>query len=217
MPTIHHQPLSSGELLTVHGIIFSRVILTIAALTVLFASPCPAKQTFPLARRQAGPVKIGMPVDELIQHFGRNNTRLVDRKLRGRFTPGIEISIRGNTVDGPSLIAEFSWWREIGWGVSRVIVLDPRFVTAEGAGVGTPYGALQHAHPVKLVGPGEGIGSYAYLDSMDMAFSFPALAKRFTTPSNALPDDVRASQVVVQGTPEFLEAARARELKKRAR
>ena len=60
---------------------------------------------FLLAEQRIGVIRIGSTVDDLLERYGKSNTRLVDLNLEGGFSPAIEVDIEGNRTDGPSLIA----------------------------------------------------------------------------------------------------------------
>ena len=123
-----------------------------------------AQSYFHLAKDRAGAVRIGMSVDELYNEYGHRNTKLVDRFTEGLFNPVIEISINGKK----SLIAEIAPRKD--FVIQRISVLDDRFRTKEGIGIGSTLGELRiHYHDVKILA-GEGGMPCARVDSLGMTF-----------------------------------------------
>lgn len=91
---------------------------------------------FVLSPGRAGVFEVGATVDEIYKLVGRERVSLVDRFREGHFTPAIEIRVPGTSV-APSVVAPIreAPCREFAvWGLT---VLDPRFRTPEGLGVGS--------------------------------------------------------------------------------
>lgn len=90
---------------------------------------------FVLEKGRAGRLKVGSQADDVIALFGPENTRIINLNYEGMFTPALEIRLQG--IDGPvGLIAEIAGGCR-GFMVSGIQVLDSRYRTVEGIGVGS--------------------------------------------------------------------------------
>jgi hypothetical protein len=132
----------------------------------------PKSSAFLLARTKAGNIEIGATVDEVYGLAGRSNVRLVAQFNEGFFTPVLEVSMSGASAD-PAFILEIREWPCPGFSVWAIQVLDSRFRTQEGLGVGSTLGELRRAFKLE-VGVGEG-SQYAFAEALQMSFGFVGL------------------------------------------
>ena len=173
---------------------------------------------FLLGEQQVGDILIGSTVNEVYRRYGKENTRLVDLNLEGSFSPAIEVDIEGCRSGSPSLIVEYTWWREIGWGVRRVRVRDPRFRTREGAGIGSTFGELKRWYSVTGgVRSGEKTAAYVVVDSPRIWFGFLDRPTRPDGRKKTLPDAAVVTSVMIFGVPEVVRAARRKEYSEKQR
>lgn len=122
---------------------------------------------FTLSPGRAGRIQIGMTVDSLYLIYPRNQAKLIDLNLEGFFTPAIEWTVPGFTGKKASVILEIGWNRT--WIINRITVIDTRFRTVTGIGVGSPLGDLRRNHHVDWIDFGEG-ALVARVDSLGMGF-----------------------------------------------
>lgn len=126
---------------------------------------------FLIHKQQAGSLKVGMTVDELLTIFGRRDTDLVDLYREGSFTPAIEIKLENSDNRKPSLVAEFKGERHWIW---LIIINDKRFKTDKGIGIGSSLGDLRKAYIVNRIDWGE-MGFFARVKDEKMFFIFDNL------------------------------------------
>lgn len=173
-----------------------------------------ASHDFLLSSGNAGPVKIGMSIDELYSKINRKRTRLVDTFDEGYFTPTLQIFLPGNNRSKPSMQVEIvcrcgnpvvatshprSWYAGTPWGVGRITVYDPRFHTASGIHVGSTLGEIRKAYHFKILN-GEGrIGPF--VKSLDMTFflsSGQAPRAWYTTHNDAtIPNGIKVASILI--------------------
>ena len=141
----------------------SLIVLLIASVLGLV----PAQNPLPLVERgKVGSVAIGSVAETIYEEFG-DRARLVDLRLEGQLTPALEIRLFG--VQTPvSLVAEISPSNNK-LVVTRIRVLDPRFRTKEGVGVGSTYSDLRQHYAIDWVGPGEG-DFFARVEALGISF-----------------------------------------------
>jgi len=104
---------------------------------------------FRLSDGRAGIFELGATVDEVYRLVGRERVRLVDVFGEGHFTPAIEIRLLGAKV-APSIVAHISEFPCSEWAIYGITVLDPRFRTSEGIGVGSTVGELRRTYDVRF-------------------------------------------------------------------
>jgi hypothetical protein len=119
---------------------------------------------FHLAKNTAGSMALGMAVDKLYSIYGKANIKQVDLESEGQPTPALEIYLRGDKKDKPSLVAAIE-----GVIIGSAIIYNPRFRTDKGIGVGSLLGDLRKHYKVNWIGSGEGI-VVARVDELGMSF-----------------------------------------------
>ena len=127
-------------------------------------------QNFLLSKNTVGPTKTGSSVDALFRRYGRDAIQLVDLRLEGSFTPALQVYINGKQRDDPAFVAEFEWSRQVGWGIYRIEVLDLRFKTSRGIGIGSTLGELRLHYKIEFIASGEG-STFAFVPELGMSFS----------------------------------------------
>ena len=105
---------------------------------------------------KVGGLEIGAPAEDVYRVFGRDNVRLVDLNLEGRFTLAMEVRTPGAT-GAPGLVVRLRQFPCSFISVESVSILDPRYRTQKGLGVGSTVGELQTAYRVTQL-PGQGQG-----------------------------------------------------------
>jgi len=121
---------------------------------------------FLLQNRQAGKLKIGMTVDELNTIYRLFTKRLVDIDREGFFTPAIEVYLQKVDSKNPSIVAEF---RGNLHQICQIQVIDKRFKTTKGIGVGSTLGDLRKAYTVNRIDWGEA-GFFAKVEEIGIVF-----------------------------------------------
>jgi hypothetical protein len=126
-----------------------------------------ADENYLLSKHKAGDLSIGMAVDDVFRAYDRDRVKLVDLNLEGGFSPALEIYIDGSQGDKPSMKAEITlkdWW--VIW---RISVLDKRFKTTDGIGIGSTLGDIRSLYTGLRGGTGEGSVS-VYVRELEMGF-----------------------------------------------
>lgn len=144
-------------------------VLSITVLVLLAAQQRPSGQTsaeFQLAPGRVGRLEVGMPVDEVYRHVGRERTWLIDLYREGRFEPALEVRMQGAVIQ-PAIIMPVREWPCIAWSAQGLDVRDPRSRTAEGIGVGSTLAEVSKAYAVTV---SNDEGPHAWAESMQMAF-----------------------------------------------
>jgi hypothetical protein len=95
----------------------------------------PAADDFVLARNRVGNVIIGMPESAIYRVYPRQITRKVDLQLEGMPTPAVQVFLTKDRRH-PSLVIRLDGPVS---GVYGVEVMDSRFKTARGIGVGSSF------------------------------------------------------------------------------
>jgi hypothetical protein len=174
-----------------------------AVLTGVWLSGSPLAQTAAkpdvlLSAGKAGPVEVGMRVDDLYKAVGRHRVRLVDLFREGTFDPALEIRLSGDTTP-PSIVAPFSEWPCFVPAVRGIFVHDARFRTAEGIGVGSTLGQLRRRYEVKL---SDEEGPHAWVESLRMNFRLE---------NGSRSDAVRIQSIWIPGDPAAIRKSRCPE------
>src|SRR5438034_8007754 len=127
-----------------------------------------------------------MTAEEVIGVFGKPRVKRVDLQREGMSTPALEIRLGGLSAAWASLTAElFPPAHNRIW---RMSVLDRRFRTAQGLGIGSTLGQIQAHHKVR-VGVGEGsVG--AFVEDLQMTFGFPHVYPSVRVPASARADSI---------------------------
>jgi hypothetical protein len=144
-------------------------VTAIASLPVLRAQSPPDE--FLISEGKAGLIEVGMPVEDVLQVYGRERVRIVDLKKEGSFTPAIEIDVPGSSVRA-ALIADIREWPCPVFSVTGISVRDPRFRTADGFGVGSMLADLQRRKTVRI---SREEGWSAYVADPKMSFGLEAV------------------------------------------
>ncbi len=107
------------------------------------------RQPFLIAPGRVGLLQVGMTVDKLLQLIPPPQTSLIDMRFQEHFTPAIAIRLDAGSPQ-PSLIAAYRQvlaGRVDEWRVAAIEIMDARFRTAEGLGVGSTIAEIRVIHP----------------------------------------------------------------------
>ena len=103
-----------------------------------------------------GNVEIGQTADKVYRDFGHQRVRFAATFPEGQFQPVLEIRMSETSPPGPDFVARVREWPCPGYRVSGITVLDRRFRTANGLGVGSTFGDIRKRYPNAKKGTGEG-------------------------------------------------------------
>ena len=168
------------------------------------------EKNFELSKGKAGPVEIGMGIDELYQRVGKEDTKLVDQYSEGFFSPVVEIYMKREPKDAkPSLIAEVVSKPPAenthpffisAFVVGRISVNDSQFKTNVGIGVGSTLGEIRRWYKVDWITFGEG-PLVARVEQIGMSFALDYSTppqEWYTTHDAALiPDSARVVSILI--------------------
>ncbi len=123
---------------------------------------------FLLEPGRAGRMELGMSVDQVYERFGRENNTLVDLFKEGLFSPALQIRLAGPGT-AISMVTDIGEWPCGEFSVRGIDVLDGRFRTKDGFGVGSTAGELKRSYPFKI---SEEEGAHAAIvDALKMSFA----------------------------------------------
>jgi hypothetical protein len=185
----------TGGAFTAAALIGVCLSAALAAQTARTAAPPGATL---LSMGKAGPIEVGMRVDDLYRAVGRNRVRLVDLFREGMFDPALEIRWSGASGP-PSIVAPFREWPCLVASVQGIFVHDAKFRTAEGIGVGSTLGQLRHNFEVRLSNEA---GPHAWVERIRMNFRLE---------SDSGSDAVRIQSIWIPGDPAAIRKARCPE------
>lgn len=171
-----------------------------------------------LAAGRAGPLTIGMTVDEVLERIKPGSTKLVDTQAEGYFTPVLEIFSGSSRTGKPAMVARIACHdcrkapntpvrvRGSSFIVDSIAVYDPRFQGAHGLGVGSRFGQIRKLYPEakpragegNLVVSPQGLGLSFFLDAARLPQKWYRTGQRDTS---LIPDDTRVTEVVVYCEP----------------
>lgn len=161
-------------------------LLCIHGLTLALPRLGLAQDSLLLAPDRAGPIRVGMSVSEIQKLLGQDRVLLIDWKREGHFDPALAITLPGADVS-PAIIAPVREWPCPGYSVQGLQILDPRFRTAQGVGVGSTLGQLRRQYSLRL---SEEEGPHAWVESIRTNFGLEDGSGR---------DDVRVRSVWLPG------------------
>jgi hypothetical protein len=157
----------------------------------------------------AGPLEIGMSINDLYQAVGKQNTKLVDAYSEGYFSPVIEIYKGSSGVEKPAVVAEVMAKcptsnskpsASYGFIVGRITVNDPQLKTNVGIGVGSTLGEIRRWYKVDWITFGEG-PLVARVEEIQMSFaldySMPSEEWYRTHDQALIPDTSRVISVLL--------------------
>jgi TonB family protein len=156
------------------------------------------RQPFLIAPGRVGLLQVGMTVDRLLRLMPSGQTTLVDLQFEGHFTPGIAIRLNPSS-SSPSLIVAYRQFIERAgeWRVAVIEVMDPRFRTADGLGVGSTLAEIRAIDPAVAPTFG-GFGPAVSLRDRAMSFRLeaPGAARGGTVADTAV-----VNRIEVRGGP----------------
>lgn len=134
---------------------FAASFILAASVTLPAQSPRPAPSAeFIVRPGAAGNLELGQTVDHLYKQFGHERIRLHATFPEGMFQPVLEIRLAANDP-GPALVVRVGEWPCPEYRVTGISVLDRRFRTAHGLGVGSTFADIRKLHPKARKGWGE--------------------------------------------------------------
>lgn len=135
---------------------------------------------FLLDAGMVGQLESGMLVEDVYRLFGRSNVAIAATFPEGIFQAVLRITLPGSAAK-PALIAEIDRWPCGQFTVGRVTVMDPRFRTRDGLGVGTTEAELRRRFSFTIE---EAEGCHcAFIKSLNLTFrlSGPPAAQRVSS------------------------------------
>ncbi len=160
---------------------------------------------FLLAKGRAGRMEVGMTIDDLFEHVGRENTRLVDFQAEGMFSPAINIYGPGRKRIAQADVRE---WPCGTFNIWNLRIEDARFRTDKGIGVGSTYAQLKKFYEAQPPANGEG-DVYVFVPTLEMSFGFGGT---WYGRERQLPDAAKVTAVLLVPAPVRVRKERCPEL-----
>jgi hypothetical protein len=118
----------------------------------------------------AGDIRIGMSVDEVRGLVGAERVTLFDLAREGQVDPAVRISVPGATVTTAIVAPVREHPCPAGYQLQGLRILDPRYRTPEGIGVGSTLGEARRHYDVRL---SQEEGPHAWVESIRANFALP--------------------------------------------
>ena len=161
-------------------------LLCIHAVALVMPRPALTQDSLVLAPDRAGRIRVGMSVSEVQKLLGRDRVQLIDWNREGHFDPALAITLPGADLS-PAIIAPVREWPCVEYSIQGLQILDPRFRTAKGVGVGSTLGELRQHYVLRL---SEEEGAHAWVEAIRTNFGLENGSGR---------DDVRVTRVWLPG------------------
>ena len=165
----------------------SWALLCVCAALMPRLSVAQSRDSLGLAPDAAGRIRVGMKVSDVQKLLGRDGIQLIDWNREGHFDPALSIALPGAPVS-PAIIAPVREWPcPAEYSIQGLLILDPRFRTPQGLGVGSILGKLREHYALRL---SEEEGAHAWVESIRTNFRLENGSGR---------DDVRVTGVWLPG------------------
>ena len=166
-----------------------RVWTALSVCAALSARPSLAQvpDSLQLTSDAAGRIRVGMSVAEVQRILGRDRIQLFDRNREGHFDPALAMAIPGAAVS-PAIVAPVREWPcPAEYSIQGLLILDPRFRTPQGVGVGSTLGKLREHYAIRL---SQEEGPHAWVE---------AIRTNFQLENGSGRDDVRVTGIWLPG------------------